>query len=48
MRNVSDKRCRENQNNFMFTNYFSENRATYEIKWKITIRARQATDDNII
>jgi hypothetical protein len=35
MRNVSDK-CRENQNtNFMFNNFFPENRAVYEIMWKI-------------
>jgi len=35
MRNVSEKRCRENQNtHFMFNNFFSENRAIYEIMWK--------------
>jgi hypothetical protein len=35
MRNVSDKRCRENQNtHFIFNNFFSENRAVYEIVWK--------------
>jgi hypothetical protein len=35
MRNVSDKSCRENQNtNFIFSNFFSENRAVYEIMWK--------------
>jgi hypothetical protein len=34
MRNVSDKSCRENQNaHFMFSNFFSENPAVYEI-WK--------------
>jgi hypothetical protein len=35
MRNVSDKSGRENQNqntNFMLSNFFSENRAVYEIK----------------
>ena len=32
MKNVSDKRCRENQNtHFMFNNFFFENRAVYEI-----------------
>jgi hypothetical protein len=32
MRNILDKRCLENQNTyFMFSNYFSENRAVYEI-----------------
>jgi len=37
MRNVSDKSCRENQNtHFMFNNlFFPENRAVYEIMWKI-------------
>jgi hypothetical protein len=34
-RNISDKSCRENQNtHFMFNNFFPENRAVYEIKWK--------------
>jgi hypothetical protein len=32
MRNVSDKRCRENQNtHFMFNNFFSENYPVYDI-----------------
>jgi hypothetical protein len=35
MRNVSDKSCRENQNtHFVFSNFFFENRAVYEIIWK--------------
>jgi hypothetical protein len=32
--NVSDTRCRSNQNTFMFSNVFSENRLVYEIMWK--------------
>ena len=36
VRNVSDKSCRENQNtHFMFSNFFPENRAVYEICGKI-------------
>jgi hypothetical protein len=35
MRNVSDKNCRENQNtHFMFSSFFVENRAVYEIMWE--------------
>ena len=35
LRNVSDKSCRENQNtHFVFSNFFFENRAVYEIMWK--------------
>jgi len=35
MRNVSDKSCRENQNtHFVFSIFFFENRAIYEIMWK--------------
>jgi len=35
MRNVSDKSCRENQNtHFVFSNFFPQNRAVYEIMWK--------------
>jgi len=34
MKNVSDKRCRENQNtHFMFSTFFFENRTVYEM-WK--------------
>ena len=49
MRNVSDKSCRENQNpNFVFSNFFSENRAVYEIMWAKCGRTRHAADDNKI
>jgi hypothetical protein len=35
MRIVSDKSHRENQQtHFMFSNFFFENRAVYEIMWK--------------
>jgi len=35
MRNVSGKSCRGNQKtNFVFNNFFFENRAVYEITWK--------------
>jgi hypothetical protein len=35
MVNVLDKSCGENQNTqFMFSNFFSENRAVDEIMWK--------------
>jgi len=35
MKNVSDDSCRENQNtHFVFSNFFFENRAVYEIMWK--------------
>jgi len=35
MRNVSDKSCRENQNTyFVFSNFFPEKGAVYEIIWK--------------
>ena len=35
MGNVTDKSCSEYQNtHFMFNNFFSENRAIYERKWK--------------
>jgi hypothetical protein len=34
MRNISDKRCRENQNtHFVFSSVF-ENHSVYEIKWE--------------
>ena len=47
MRNVSDKRCRENQNtNFLLSNFF-ENRAAFEIMWEKYCTAGQATDDNM-
>ena len=32
---VSDNNCKENQNtHFTFNNFFSENRAVYEVMWK--------------
>jgi len=35
MRNVSNRSCRENQSaHFIFSNFFSENRAFDEIMWK--------------
>jgi len=34
MRNVSDKRCRENRNTICVQQLFSESRAVYEIMWK--------------
>ena len=38
MRNVSDKRCRENQNkHFMCNNFFSGSRSVYQIMWKNTV-----------
>jgi hypothetical protein len=46
MRNISDERCRENQNITLFVQYpFSENRAVYENVRKQS-GARQVTDDN--
>ena len=39
MRNVSDKSCRRNQNtHFVFSNFFSKNRAVCEIMWKNTVK----------
>jgi hypothetical protein len=38
MENVLGKSCRENQNtHFMFSNFFSENRAVYEIMLKTLV-----------
>jgi hypothetical protein len=35
MRNILDERCRKNQSTFfIFNNFFSENRAVYELMWK--------------
>ena len=35
MRNVSDKRCSENQNTrFVFSNIVPKNRTVYEIMWE--------------
>ena len=48
MRNVSDKSCRETRHTqFRLHNFFFENRAVYELIWKIYGRAGQATDDNM-
>ena len=39
MRNVLDKLCRENRNRgFIFSNFFFEKRAIYEIMWKIIVQ----------
>jgi hypothetical protein len=45
MRGASDKIYRENLNTrFVFSNFFSENRAVYEIMWKNVVEAdRQMT-----
>jgi hypothetical protein len=49
MRNVSGKRCRENQNTYlMFSTFFPEYRALYEIMRKKYVRVKQITDDNTI
>ena len=52
MRNAADKSCMENQNiHFMLNNFFfffNKNRAFYETLWENVMRAREATDDNII
>jgi hypothetical protein len=37
MKNVSEKRCRSNQNTFCVQQLFFENRAVYEIIWKNTV-----------
>jgi hypothetical protein len=49
MRNVSDERCRENQNtHFVFNNiFFFENRAICEIMGKYD-RDREGTEENVI
>ena len=48
MRNVSDKSCTENRNtHFVFSSFFFENRAVYEIMWEKYCRAGQATDDSM-
>ena len=48
-RNVSDKSCRENRNtHFLFDNFFSENRAVYNIYIYIyiyTLRGFKTSDD---
>jgi hypothetical protein len=48
MRNVSDKRCRENQNtHFVFNNFFSKNVPFMRYVEKY-FRAGQVTDDNMV
>jgi hypothetical protein len=43
IRNVSDNRCRENQNaHFMFNNFFSETRTVYEILSKNVVEAERS------
>jgi hypothetical protein len=45
MRNVSDKYCRQNQNaHFMFSKFFLENFALYEVMWTNIVGPGQATD----
>jgi hypothetical protein len=46
MRNVSDKRCTENQNTHVAFSNFLENRTVYEKMWKNILKAGQTTDDN--
>jgi hypothetical protein len=42
-RNVSDKSCRDNQNtHFIFSNFFSENCAVCEIKWKNVVERERS------
>jgi len=39
MRNISDKRCRENQNaHFVFNKFVSKNCDFYEIMWKNVVQ----------
>jgi len=45
---VSDKSCIENQKTHFLLNIFSSYRAVKEITWKNVIRARQATDEDMI
>ena len=47
MRDVSDKRCRRNQNTrFMFSN-FIPTVVPFMTMWENIVETRQATDDNI-
>jgi hypothetical protein len=46
MKNVSDKIVEKIKTHLMFSNFFSENCAVYNVEEYG--RARQATDDNII
>jgi hypothetical protein len=48
MRNtVSDKRSRGKKNTFLYSIFYFENRAVYEITWKKHDTAGQATEDNM-
>jgi len=48
MKNVSDEICIRNQNtHFVFSNFFFENRAVFEITWKKVVELGQATDDDM-
>jgi len=48
MRNVSDKSCRGTQNtDFVFNNFFFENRAVYEIMWENNVYQGKYTDTNL-
>ena len=48
MISASDKYCRENQNTyFMFTDFFFENPAVYEIMWKKYCRFGQTTEEKM-
>ena len=39
MRNVSGKRCREdNDTHFKFSNFLPQNRAVYDLVWKNTVQ----------
>jgi hypothetical protein len=46
MRNISDEIPRENENILYSKQFFGENYAVYEIKWKNFVEQGQATVDN--
>jgi len=48
MRNVSGRKCTENQNTFYTQYIFSENRTVHKTMWKKYGRPKQATDNNIL
>jgi len=48
MRYVSDKNCIENQKTHLMLTIFSSYRAVKEITWKYVVRAREATDEDMI
>ena len=41
MRDVLDKRCKENETHFKFSNFFPENRAVYEIMSKSVVEPKR-------